>query len=60
MEQRLTIEDIEKLSQREHLTAEELDLLVARTRELNIAHQHAVDRLKGILERIEARLQQAR
>lgn len=60
MDDRLTIQDIERMSKREHVTAEELDLLVARTRELNIAHQHAVDRLNSLLDRLEARLKQAR
>ena len=52
----LTYEDIKAEAESPHVTAEMLNILLTRTKELNALKQHDVDRLKELLESIEKKL----
>lgn len=52
-----TIEEILNRAAHQHITAEELDILVAKTRELSIVRERELARLHVLLEELEAKLQ---
>jgi hypothetical protein len=57
MKQHMTIEEIEKEAANGHATADQLDLLVSNTRELAHQRESELNKLEGLLEKLEARLQ---
>lgn len=52
----LTIEEIEKQAASEHTTAEQLDILVSKTKELTTLREHELSRLKNLLQDLEKKL----
>ena len=52
----LTYEDIKTEAESPHVTAETLNILVTRTKELSALKQHDVDKLKKLLDSIEKKL----
>ena len=49
-------EDIVEEAKNPHVTADMLNLLVSRTRELSAKREHNAEKLEALLEKIEARL----
>jgi len=58
MSHTLSIEDIEREAENEHITANELDILVAKTRELTHLKEQEIERLQALNEQLQARLKQ--
>lgn len=56
MSEPLDMEDIIELSRNEHITAEELDILVTSAMELNAVKEKELKRLKQLLIDLEVRL----
>jgi predicted nucleic acid-binding Zn-ribbon protein len=52
-----TYEDIKQEAEKSHVTAETLDILVSKTKELSAARQNDIDKLNALLEKIEEKLQ---
>ncbi len=59
MSQYTTYEDILEAAQSEHVTAEVLDILVAKTKELTSEKKHELEKLEKLLETLEAKLSQS-
>lgn len=57
MNQLMSIEEIEREATNGHATADQLDLLVANTRELAYKREQELNKLEGILAKLEARLE---
>lgn len=53
----MTIEDLEKQAASKHITAEQLDILVSKTKEMSAIREHDLKRLKALLEELEKELQ---
>jgi len=51
-----TYDDIKKESEKSHVTADMLDILVTRTKELSAERQKDIDKLNALLAEIEAKL----
>ena len=58
MKQYMTIAEIEKEAAKEHVTADQLNILVSKARELAHYREHELDKLKGLLDSIEDKLKQ--
>ncbi|GLQ32300.1 hypothetical protein [Litoribrevibacter albus] len=54
----MTLEEIEKAASNGHATADQLDLLISNTREMANQREQELTRLKGVLDRLEARLEE--
>lgn len=53
----ITGDDILKRAASEHITADELDILVTRTREISAARSRQLKQLQSLLSNLETRLQ---
>jgi len=56
MTNKLSYEDIKEQASHPHITAETLNILVSKTRELSVQQQHNVDRLEALLKELEQKL----
>lgn len=52
----LSVEEILERAAHQHITAEELDILVAKTREISKVRERELARLRYLLTELEARL----
>jgi hypothetical protein len=55
----MSIEDIEQESKNEHITANQLDILVSKTRELTTLREQEIQKLNRLHAELEERLRQA-
>ena len=60
MKKYMSIEEIEKEAANGHATADQLDILVANTRELALQRESELKELEGLLDRLEEKLKQSR
>ncbi len=49
------VKDILERAEKQHITAEELDVLVEKTRELSSAREQELKHLKALLQELESR-----
>lgn len=54
----LSVEEIEKQAQSPHINAQELDVLVSKTRELSQLKRRELDRVSKLLSDLEEKLDQ--
>lgn len=59
MSEYMSIEEIEKESANENITANQLDLLVAKTRELTSLREQELEKLNRMHDELQERLKQA-
>lgn len=52
----MTIEDLEEQATRKNITAEQLDILASKTREMSAIRGHELKRLKDLLVKLEQEL----
>lgn len=52
----MTIEDLEEQAARKNITAEQLDILASKTREMSAIRGHDLKRLKDLLAKIDKEL----
>lgn len=53
----MTIDEILDRAAHQHITAEELDILVAKTREISAVRERELNNLKDLLTELESRLE---
>ena len=59
MRKQIRTEDILHRAAGEHIAAEEMDILVSSTRDTSSARERDIDRLRTLLDQIEARIDQS-
>lgn len=52
----INVDEILERAATQHITAEELDILVAKTRELSVVRERELKRLQSLLTDLESRL----
>ena len=57
MDRKVSVEDILEKAEYQNITADELDILVAKTREISKAREKELETLKTLLQELESHLQ---
>lgn len=57
MDRKISVDEILDRAAHQHITAEELDILVTKTREISLAREKELATLKSLLKELEAHLQ---
>ena len=57
MDRKNTVEDILEKAEHQNITANELDILVAKTREISKVREKELETLKNLLQELESHLE---